>query len=450
MYYFQPRPHILTFKRAFSKTSIKTIRGGSMTFRQILLSSLCLIVSSSVFAHIDVEKVREIKSDKKVVHFRANQYLYTLTPLNVLWKGDLKQEAYEQAQNFASMVTKEWHVGIAEAVKQQHSGYSPSQLDKLSYEELNEKLKSGEIKLSAYDIIEKAQSADNPDKAIKDILKSQSDIDKMLGSYNELLDSLYEANEMKPENVDAVTSVINFIKTDLPPDAFVFYIGGKFPESWYRAIANSPGKVKYLAGFTLGGVNFTITVRPWRIVERNLNTGEETVSWYAEKGAQVWYLKDKALGGLQKVDTNFRAGAGVLWGDFDKVEDLSGTFTGLSKNFDNCFGVGRGNPWMDCNVKGGVIGPGLANLIENKINTKAFYFMTGWQFGIGEQALGIKKPHLNLGYVTQFYDLKNLIEETNPAKLRDEAANRELEEAQDEADNDDDVLKPHSSEKLEE
>lgn len=420
-----------------------------MTFRQILLSSLCLFMSSSVFAHIDVEKVREIKSDKKVVHFRANQYLYTLTPLNVLWKTDLRQEAYEQAQNFASMITKEWHVGIAEAVKQQHSGYSPSQLDKLSYEELNEKIKSGEIKLSAYDIIQKAQSADDPAKAIKDILKSQSDIDKLLGSYNELLDSLYEANEMKVEELDAVSSVLNFIKTDLPPDAFVFYVGGKFPEAVTRAFANSH-RFKALAGLTLGGLNLTMTVRPWRIVERNLNTGEETVSWYAEKGAQVWYLKDKSLGGLQKVDTNFRAGAGVFWGDFDKVEDLSGAFTGLSKNFDNCFGIGRGNPWLDCNVKGGVVGPGLANLIENKINTKAFYFMTGWQFGIKEQSLGTRKPHVNVGYVTQFYDLKNLVEETNPAKLRDEAAGRDVEEALKEADNDDDVLKPHSSEEVEE
>lgn len=444
MNYFQLIAVFLTFISLLSKTFHQNIliRGDQMTLRQIVLMTLSLLVSTSVFAHIDVEKVREIREDKKVVHVRNNQYLYTLTPLNILWQGDLKQEAYEQAQNFAAMITKQWHVGIANAVKKGSSGYSPSELDKLNYKELNEKIKNGEIKLTAYDIIRKAQEADDPTKAIKELLKSQEDIDKLTTSYNELISSLYESDEVSKEHKSTIDSLKSYIVTDTPPDAFIFYIGGKFPESISRAVANS--RLKALTGLTLGGLNLTMTVRPWRIVEHNLNTGEERVDWYAERGAQVWYLKDKSLGGLQKVDANFRAGAGVLWGDFDKVEDLSGGFVGVSKNFDQCFGVGSNNKLINCNVKAGVIGPGLVNLIENKINTKAAYFMTGWQFGISE--VGSKKfaPHVNAGYVTQFYDLKSFIEETDPKKLTKEALERTVPEEQDgEQSEADRVLRPH-------
>lgn len=431
-------------------------RRGNPMFK--IISLICaLLFSYNSYAHISIEKIKEARSDKRVVNLRSNQYLYTLTPVNLLKEHDLKVEALQQFQTFVTSMTKDWHVQIAKVLKPELSKYSPSELEQMSFEEFNQKLESGEIDLTAYEIIENTLKSKDKRKATKDVNKEIAEIDKFLDDYNTLINSLAEEAEVYG-NPDAAwyQQLKQYLWEQKVPDAFIVKAGGKFPDSLTQWFNRNPYKpIKALAPLTLGGVHISLIAKYWRSVETNLNTGKTRVFWYRESGWQIWYAKDLKGDGLQKISNNFRFGLGFIWGDVEKVEDYSGGYAGISKSFSNCpvgnlvnfLKIPLLKSMKNCNVKVGAIGPGISDIFANRVERPPIYAIASLEGGIVPTAMN--KAHINLGSVTQFSDIEKAYQVVTAEELQKEASSREVPEESDKPDEDvDRVLRPNAANEI--
>ena len=404
----------------------------------VLIVSLLFSISSN--AHISVDKIKQIRSDKKVVNLRSGQYLYTLTPSSLFTDDEIKYETLQQFQSFATSLTKNWHTEIAKILQPQLSKYSPSELEKLSFEEFNKKLESGEISLNSYEIIQGVHENNDPKKATKDMNKVNNDLDKFLKEYNYLIESLSEESELYGEfsGQPWYKRMVNHLWQEKFPDAFIIKGGGKFSDGLTAKMKNSRHPaIRFLAPLTLGGVHFSYIGKYWRVLETNLNTGKSKVFYYKESGFQIWYTKDLFEGGLQKISKNFRLGYGFLWGNADRVEDYSGYYAGVSKSFARCpvsslltfVKIPFVNRLPNCNVKAGVIGPSTIDIFNNNPEITSVYVIASLEGGVSPSAT-TNKAHLNIGSMTQFYDLKEVYTAFTSDELTKEALNRDIPEGE--------------------
>jgi hypothetical protein len=155
-------------------------------------------------------------------------------------------------------------------------------------------------------------------------------------------------------------------------------------------------------------------MRPWLEHVRNLNNNEiytssvnNPITWHFEPSVQVWVAKDTKNTKEQttKFQPSLRAGLGLLWGQIDSLQDISGMFTGPSMSMKAPFSIMGAS--TSVNIKGGVIVP-MKGLKASEIWSifKYRYILVSPQVGV---PLAEKRNlHWNTGYIMNLTEFLNV------------------------------------------
>lgn len=345
----------------------------------------------------DFKDFSEKSLDDRVVEFRRGNEYYTMIPLSDFWFTKERKEAFEVSQTFGEKLMKVWMKKTLNLRFGQDSKEIEAELTKLTSDQIRELLKQGgkgAAMPTAREIVEAAGDAREAVLKLKDRAKFNVEFDELIRSFDQNQEEIFALRGLSS------------VKAKMVPKAFMFVASVKVPTSFLEALKNT----RYLKGLSVllkGSVEFTVTVRPWKVVKRNLDTGVQTTSWYLESATQTWLLKDLKTDAAN-VSGPLRLGAGLLWGDFDRMGDINGFVSGYSKgfNFQKTSLNGALAIPSYTNVKMGAIsavaetltqGLDIANFVKNG------YFMMTRQYGF--QAPMGRSGHWDVGGV---FNLANL------------------------------------------
>ena len=270
----------------------------------------------------DFKDLSEKTMDDRVVEFRRGNEYYTMIPLRDLWFTPKRKEAFEVAQTFGDKLMKVW---LQKTLNMRYGGAEEEiqrEISKLSAQQILELLKKGEQNSNfptAREIVEASNDASDAVKKLKERSKFFVEFDELITGFDKNQEELFGDRGLSS------------LKSKVVPTAFSFIASFKVPTHFLESLKNT----KYLAGAGVllrGSINFSVTTRPWYVVKRNLDTGEQTSSWYIESASQAWLLKDLKTD-KAAVTGPLRLGVGVLWGDYDRMADIHGFVTGYSKSF---------------------------------------------------------------------------------------------------------------------
>lgn len=347
---------------------------------------------------ISVEDFKDFSKktmDDRVVPFqRGNQY-YTMIPLRDLWFTPKRREAFEVAQTFGEKLMKVWLKKALNIRYGDNNQLLDSEMTNLSTEQIRTILAQSQRESSmpsAKEIVAAASDAKDAVTRLKDKAKFFVDFDELINGFDQNQDEIFQLRGLQS------------VKSKMVPTAFSFVASFKVPAQFLEALK----RTKYLSGVSFllnGSVSFTVTVRPWYVVKRNMDTGVVTTSWYLESATQAWLLKDLKTG-VATVSGPLRLGVGLIWGDFNRMGDISGVVGGYSRNF----GMNtRSMIPSYMNVSFGAIsamadtltqGLDLSNFIKN-----GYFFMT--------KQFGFKPPtssgHLDGGFVLNLATLTDRV-----------------------------------------
>lgn len=260
--------------------------------------------------------------DDRVVEFRRGNEYYTMIPLRDLWATPKRKEAFEVAQTFGEKLMKVWLKKTLNMRYGDNNQLLESEMNKLSADQIREILKQTQKNSSmpsAREIVAAASDAKDAVTKLKERAKFFVDFDDLINGFDQNQEEIFQLRGLQS------------LKSKAVPTAFTFVASFKVPTQFIEAIKQS----RYLSGVSFllkGTINFTVSTRPWYVVKRNLDTGVQTTSWYIESATQAWLLKDLKTG-VGNVSGPVRLGAGLLWGDFNRMGDINGFVTGYSRNF---------------------------------------------------------------------------------------------------------------------
>ncbi len=268
----------------------------------------------------DLRKFSEKTVDDHVVQFRRGSYVYTMIPLRDL-NNQARKESFDVAQVFSEKLMRVW---LKETLNLRYSDNSQlleSQLENLSSEQIRNLLKKNGASgmPSAREIVEASRDAEEALKRLKSRAKFLVEFDDLISAYDGHQEEIAAERGLRALPRKAV------------PSALIFVASVKVPDQFLELLKS----VKYVSGLSAllkGHINFTVTARPWYVVKRNLDTNEVSTDWHIETAPHGWIVKDFRTKSLE-MSGPFRLGAGLIFGDSDRLSDMTGGVIGGSKNF---------------------------------------------------------------------------------------------------------------------
>ncbi|MES2767515.1 MAG: hypothetical protein V4596_00095 [Bdellovibrionota bacterium] len=255
--------------------------------------------------------------DSRVLGFQRGNEFITMIPLTDLWWSKERRQIFNDSQILAEKLMKVWlekafslrFDGNQSLVEQELVNFTAGEIRKKFTDKVGGMPTRSEIISAAGDA--------------RDAAKKLQDKAKFLVEFDELIDVF---NKYQDDHLQD-----SFVKEKLAPSAFIFVVNFKLPASFLEALP----KVAYfqaIGKIINSSLNFTVTVRPWKVVSRNLNTGVITTSPYFEISAQAWALKDLKTD-KHEVKGPLKLGGGLLFGNFSRMADVHGGVLGLSNSF---------------------------------------------------------------------------------------------------------------------
>lgn len=279
-----------------------------------------VVVKSKNVTPADLNSYEEKTVDDHVVQFRRGNKLITLVPLRDFHTNAERKEAFEVSQLFAEKLMKVWLRKTLNIRYGDNQELIQSELTKLSAEQIKNAIEKKEGMPTAREIIAASQDAADALRKLKDRSKFLVDFDDLITAY-----------DLNQDLINEQSGATAFAKRALP-SAFMFTVSFKVPDQLLAAIKSVRFVGTGLSILLKGHINFTITVRPWKRVIRDLDTGKVVTDMYYETAPHAWIIKDVRTNALN-ISVPVRIGAGLILGDFNRLSDLTGAVVGISKNF---------------------------------------------------------------------------------------------------------------------
>lgn len=247
--------------------------------------------------------------------------------------------------------------------------------------------------------------------AIKSSTDSDADKVKILNQISELKDSnaVNSALKLQQDEIKKLSTLVansdeimkNLLKeqvqfgnahsllTATRPTAILYFGAIRLPEAVRKLIitmlSRFPNAGNWLANIAKGSITFSTTLVPW-IVTVTDSTGKQIKNLYFEKTVLAWGNID-AKGKLIEGNGAYRLGAGLLFGEIKKLDDIAGVYTGISvdlnllKREDGDFAKDFGT-----NVKVGAILTSESIKKPSALPIQNAYFMISTQKGLMSSA----------------------------------------------------------------
>lgn len=306
--------------------------------------------------------------DDRVLEFRRGDELITMVPLSDFWWSKERRAAFEASQVLAEQLMQVW---LKEALGIRYGGNQAAveqQLVNMTADQIRAKYANGGMPTRA-EIIAAAGDARDASKKLQERAKFLVEYDELIATFDKYQDD------------NLADSVLG---EKLTPSAFMFVASVKLPASVVAA-AEKTRIFKSLATILNSSLTFTATVRPWKVVKRNLNTGVQTTATYYETSTQAWAMKDFNTDKLA-VKGPLKLGAGLLFGNFNRMANVHGGAIGGSYSFNAKKSMLAGELPIPThwNVKYGVITAAaetLTGALDIRNVAKHGYLMVTKQFG---------------------------------------------------------------------
>lgn len=290
-----------------------------------------------VRAEAEREKIREAKEaqrltaadlgayvidrkDDHVVQFQRGREIFTMISLRDLKLDADRKAAFEAAQVYAEKLILTWLRDAYSLRLQTTDDLVKQEINRLSAEELRARLSAYPNKRpSVNDILASSKDAAEAMKKLKADKKFLVEFEDLINAYDIHQQEVNQAEGIKEQAKKLIPTAALVIGSFKVPDSFLEFL-------------KSTKLFKSVGVLLKGTINYTLVVRPWKVVRHNLDTEAVTEEYHFETIPQGWFVREM-VSDKYEVRSPFSIGAGFLFGDFNKARDLNSGLMGASYTF---------------------------------------------------------------------------------------------------------------------